>query len=107
LSSGPRDQLQLASVTVAYERIEVELAPELASRFMAIGTVVTVRVEQAIGVVVYRVDVPYGRLDLAVGAAEQVSRELGLDFQITSSQFLKRHEGWVPGSPVPPCDERS
>lgn len=107
MSSGSPDEFQLASVTVAYERIAVDLAPELAARFMAIGTVATVRVEQAIGIVVYRVDVPPGRLELAVEPAERVSRELGLTFQITSSQFLKRHEGWLSEAPEPPCGEPS
>jgi hypothetical protein len=103
LSSGPPDELQLASVTVAYERITIELAPEIASRFMAIPTVATVRVEQAIGVVVYRADVPRGRLDLAAEAAERISRELGMPFQITSSHFVKRHEGRLSGPREPPC----
>ncbi len=74
---------------------------------MAIEVVATVRVEQAIGVVVYRVDVPGGDLELASEPVERVSRELGLDFQITGAQLLKRHQSWPAAPPDPPCGERS
>jgi hypothetical protein len=107
LSSGSPDEFQLASVTVAYEHISARLAPELADRYMENPLVATVRVEQAIGVVVYRVDVPGGDLALAPEPAARVSRELGLPFRITGAELLKRHQDSVCGHRDPPCGQRS
>jgi hypothetical protein len=68
--------------------IPATLATRLADAFMEIDEVVTVRVEAAASLVVYRVDVPGGDLTLARRPATLVSQRLGLALCVSETQIL-------------------
>jgi hypothetical protein len=81
--------LRVASVTAVAAVIPATLATLLADSFMEIDEVVTVRVEAAAGLVVYRVDVPGGDLSLARRPAALVSQRLGLGLRVSEAQVMQ------------------
>jgi len=85
-------------VTLALDGALGPTAAALARGLMEIEEVVTVRVEPNTGIVVYRVDVPFGDGELAKVPGESVARRLGLGSRVIEITELPPRSGlWSQG----------